>query len=667
MASDTVHSPDVLADRYRTLLRTEKRISIADFLQTVSGQHGPGLLITLIRIDMEERAALGEPVRVEDYLALASTTDERHQLVDQIVADELRVRTQYGKQLSLPDILNRLAGPANALIAEGDQLTDSLADQRLQQINCGDEIAGFHIRTLLGGSGPSQVFMAEESGSGRLVALKISHRTNPEAEILKRLSHESIVPILSQQTVGSSNLLVMPYIEGVSVAELLGSVETRDRRRLTAVDIASVLGGDSDDLNRKLTAGSRRGRWFERFICRLIHDTACGLAHAHGRGIIHRDVKPENIVLSRAGRPLLIDFNVAVQPEKDSAAASRFVGGTLPWMSPEQLRLIAGLDDTPGRDTVTAAADARSDLYSLGVVFFELLTGALPFPVMEPAGSIVAAAREALSSRLEAKTTIQSRRDIPASLRAIILKCTADPSVTARIAGGPYESADQLAEDIQCWLDDKPLEHASEPWPLTGVSRWVRHHRVVVIAAVVAICTPILFFAGELLISSRQLNQLEHRLNNLAELPAGPAVDVPDELCSRIRDTGRFASFTSFKRRRSQLLHRLGAISLKHGQPRRAAEALEFAVELDSSSGAIWNDLGVSRFRCGLYDSAIEAFNEALKQNCNPAEVLANRGAAWGALNDTQRARQDFECALAIDPGCTAARENLRLLDLTQR
>src|SRR5207249_3913891 len=102
---------------------------------------------------------------------------------------------------------------------------------------------------------------------------------------------------------------------------------------------------------------------------------AAGLAHAHERGVIHRDLKPANVLLTDDGQPMLLDFNLAADggPQSKVGAAAARVGGTLPYMAPEQLRAFRG--------GPASVVDGRSDLYALGLILFELLTGRPAFPV----------------------------------------------------------------------------------------------------------------------------------------------------------------------------------------------------------------------------------------------------------------------------------------------
>ena len=115
-----------------------------------------------------------------------------------------------------------------------------------------------------------------------------------------------------------------------------------------------------------------RGLGYVPAVLWLVARVADGLAHAHERGILHRDLKPANILFADDGEPLLLDFNLAADTKLRIHASAAMVGGTLPYMAPEQLAAF--------RDGRTAV-DARSDLYSLGVILHELLTGQHPFPV----------------------------------------------------------------------------------------------------------------------------------------------------------------------------------------------------------------------------------------------------------------------------------------------
>src|SRR5262249_29697959 len=113
------------------------------------------------------------------------------------------------------------------------------------------------------------------------------------------------------------------------------------------------------------------GSYFEAVLW-LGACVADGLAHAHERGVLHRDLKPANVLLTDDGRPLLLDFNLAEDVKLRRGASAASLGGPLPYMAPEQLEAFAG---------APRQLDGRTDIFALGAVLFELLTGQPPCPV----------------------------------------------------------------------------------------------------------------------------------------------------------------------------------------------------------------------------------------------------------------------------------------------
>jgi serine/threonine-protein kinase len=204
----------------------------------------------------------------------------------------------------------------------------------------------------LGRGGMATVYLAREAHGGRAVAVKAMHpelgsalgpeRFRREMDIAASLSHPGIVPLIDSGHAGALLYYVMPFVEGESLHARL------ERERRLPLDDA----------------------------LRVAHDAAEALGYAHGRGILHRDVKPDNILLAgepsrgAAGwRALIADFGLArAVGAADSTKLTKTgtVVGTAHYMSPEQIR-----EDR--------AIDERSDVYSLGCVLYEMLTGAPPF------------------------------------------------------------------------------------------------------------------------------------------------------------------------------------------------------------------------------------------------------------------------------------------------
>ncbi|MGC1274532.1 MAG: serine/threonine-protein kinase [Planctomycetaceae bacterium] len=254
-------------------------------------------------------------------------------------------------------------------------------------IEPGGRIGEFVIERTLGRGGFGVVYLARQLSLDRQVALKVSPQADRaavdgEGRSLARLEHDHIVQVYAEMTepVTGAHLLCMQYVAGTTLAAVI-----RELRRKTfgpggwsGADLLAVL--DSIDLPPILfDPAAMRDRDYlaqadhVEAVCRIGEQLARALAHAHARGVLHRDVKPANVLVGRYGRPLLADFNLSIR-EADQEHAT-IVGGTLAYMAPEHL-------DAFNADSLTSAEaiNARSDIYSLAVVLWELTSGVLPFP-----------------------------------------------------------------------------------------------------------------------------------------------------------------------------------------------------------------------------------------------------------------------------------------------
>lgn len=241
----------------------------------------------------------------------------------------------------------------------------------------GERFLGFELLRELGRGAFARVFLAAEPALGRRrVAVKVSLQGASEAETLGRIEHPNIVPVHSVQEERLSGLTVvcMPYVGSATMCDVLdkvfaggGAVPARGRAVLDAVREATPA--DAPAAERRPDPVLLRES-YEDGIAHLGAQLADALACIHDLGICHRDLKPSNILLAADGRPMLLDFNLSF----DERVADSRLGGTLPYMSPEQL-LATDLESGAGPSLI----DARSDLFSLGMILYELLTGAHPF------------------------------------------------------------------------------------------------------------------------------------------------------------------------------------------------------------------------------------------------------------------------------------------------
>ena len=244
----------------------------------------------------------------------------------------------------------------------------------------------YRVERLLGRGGMGAVHLARDLQLDRLVAIKelpeeftndpaLRERFLREVRMAASFSHPNIVPVYAVEEQGQSLAFVMGFVEGESLAERV----------------------------------RRGGPLSTRETVRLLLDVAYALAYAHGRGVVHRDIKPDNIMIERAtGRALLMDFGVARSIGTSPAAQPGMtrvgeVVGTPEYMSPEQ---------ATGEEL-----DGRSDLYSLGLVAYFGVTGQVPFSGDSPARILMRQLTETLPPLAVA------RSDVPAALAAAVDRC----------------------------------------------------------------------------------------------------------------------------------------------------------------------------------------------------------------------------------------------------
>ena len=201
-----------------------------------------------------------------------------------------------------------------------------------------------------------------------------------------------------------------------------------------------------------------RGMSYTDAVCWIGTQLADGLAHAHGLGVVHNDLKPANVLLTDAGQPMLLDFGVA--DDLAHRALARSIGGTLPYMSPEHMESTRSL---------IPVTDPRSDVYGLGLILFEMLTGRHPFRL--PTGSGDEELSRMLAERWAGPPAVRPLNpSVSPGLEAVIRKCL-EPDPARR-----YQSAADLREDLERHRSHRPLRHVRVPSVRERVTKWGRRH-----------------------------------------------------------------------------------------------------------------------------------------------------------------------------------------------
>lgn len=386
----------------------------------------------------------------------------------------------------------------------------SLADS-----NLGD----FKILKELGRGGMGIVYEAFQISLGRRVALKVLslaggldpirlQRFRNEAQAAAQLHHTHIVPVYAVGSDRGVHYYAMQLIEGKSLAHTIERVieqrssannapkqsnlknthakSTNTQTGDSATAPASNSNGQSSSSTRKkrdtpkvspssntvdqlslestLASNNRseRVRYF-RNVARMMHQAALALEHAHQYGVVHRDIKPANLMLDPLGNIWITDFGLAQIQSDSNLTQTGDIIGTLRYMSPEQ---------ASGGSIVI---DHRTDVYSLGITFYELMT----LQAAVKAGDYQNALRQVLEVDPPSPRSIDS--SIPVELETIVQKSI------AKVPSERYATAQQLADDIERWMDDKPIL-AKPPTFLQLASKWRRRHAGIVNAAMVFVC-----------------------------------------------------------------------------------------------------------------------------------------------------------------------------------
>ena len=463
------------------------------------------------------------------------------------------------------------------------------------------------------------------------MAVKLTVEGGHEANILGQLEHANIVPIHSIQwdEAGDLTAVCMPYHGQATLAAVLDCLyaDHRTPQRASAILDGIRVANEGADVpdSRLLSDRILRDGTFVEGVIHLGAQLADALSHAHTRGIFHRDLKPPNILVAPDGRPLLLDFNLSV----DDRAPIWRIGGTLPYMAPEELAAVCESRN------VARHFDPRSDVFSLGVILYELLTGVLPFGVFKHDLDV-----EEMAARLRKR---QEKGPLPLRKR--------NPRVEKRLAD-LIESC--LAFDRERRPPIAAVLAAALRRELSAsqrASRWARGHRGLVLAMVAS--ATLMIGGTATYLALRPPYPVREFRQGVAFYQAGR-----DEFALRSLN----ASLDADPRQSEVLIARARVYQRRSNfnlafADYETANQIDPSPRTDASTGYCLNNLGQDQHAASYYRLALDG------GNVSPA-VLNNLGYCWLRLGRLDDAEACLCRALRADDRLQAPHYNLVLLQL---
>ncbi len=427
------------------------------------------VLVELIKVDLDYRWRYrGEQRLLEQYFPDFPELADGRAPCD-LIYEEYHIRKRLGQDVDPDDYFRRfpeqspqlraLLGKAPTVTYAAQPVTD------LAGLQPGMRLDEFELLARLGAGAFGTVFLARQVTMQRLVALKVSASRAAEPETLAQLDHPCIVRVYDQKQLNNSglHLMYMQYVPGGTLQAVIahlkgpaGKATPPEQRTgkllLRVIDEQLEKRGETPPAESALRSRLAAMSWPE-VVCEIGARLAEALDHAHSQGVLHRDVKPANVLLTAEGLPRLADFNVGCSSKVEGAGPSAFFGGSLAYMSPEQLDAF-----NPASSRPVESLDGRSDLYSLGVLLWELLTGKMPFADLP----VSAGWATLLDRLLEQRNTgtppaLTDLPGLPPGLEKILLTClSADPNQR-------YQTGRELAAQLDLCLKPRARELMNAP------------------------------------------------------------------------------------------------------------------------------------------------------------------------------------------------------------
>jgi serine/threonine protein kinase/Tfp pilus assembly protein PilF len=592
------------------------------------------------------------------YLALHPDLAEQKETVLDLAYEEFCQHEEAGAAPDLDAFCDRFPFKtslrrlihAHCFLEDNPKLLDKC--QPLDWPETGETFQGFRLQQKLGEGAFARVFLATEPALGqRQVAVKISIEGAAEAQTLGRLIHANIVPVHSvqQDPVTGLTVVCMPYLGSATLCDLLDQAFAQGPPPQRARVILAAARGNKDASVPAALYKPRSSSWgngtYTDGVLHLGCQLADALAFIHDQGICHRDLKPSNVLLCPDGTPMLLDFNLS----SDDRLGTLLVGGTLPYMSPEQL-----LATDTDRRAESSLIEPRSDIFSLGVILYELLTGTHPFGPISLQEKPVGQRRQLLErQRVGPWPLRQANSQVDAPLARLVERCLA------------YNPNDRPGSAAQLALALKRYQSWLWRW-----RRWAGQHK----GRATALATGVLLAAGSLgtwtaVHTPRSIQQFQRGeaayqardYERAAESFDTALVIDPHYRAARFwRGRANQQQGMVLWAKGLQLGSARDTLQLKRLQQAPFQRAAEDFRNLDplEKDGPIQACLGFCLNHLGKHDLAWTAYQKAKENEFAPAAVWNNLGYTYLQRGEFVNAQQSFGQALRLQPNLSPALHN---------
>ncbi|QGJ68437.1 Protein kinase domain-containing protein [Planctomycetales bacterium 10988] len=448
--------------------------NLKDYVADIDPSLHRAALVELIKADLQHRWEKGNQSSLEEYCQEYQDLGDKDTLPPDLIYEAYRVACQYGCSSSIEEYCGNFPNQKSHVLSLARRWngasTALVSHQPTKHLQPGEELDEFELLTLLGEGSFAKVFLAHQRSLRRQVALKISTDYGTEARTMASLEHDHIVQVFSESVDPERNLrlLCMQYIPGTTLGRAISYLNSHSEIPFSGSGFLSVL----DDLSEhptllQTTALREREQLSDEdwtgAVCWLGSRVAEALTFAHSQTVLHRDIKPDNILVSQYGRPYLADFNLSIDSHPMGETSAGMFGGSIAYMSPEHLDAF-----NPAHEARPEVVNQQSDIYSLGVTLFELAAGRLPFidvPSSEVSETLFRFANTRRSTLPSPKAI---RPEVSEALDLTIRKCL-QPDPKNR-----FQEAKELADALHGARELRTLENQLPP--LGRIARFfVRH------------------------------------------------------------------------------------------------------------------------------------------------------------------------------------------------